>query len=345
MRKSDFFYELPDSLIAQAPLPERGGARLLYLDEAGQPRDLRFIDLPNFLRPGDLLVLNDTRVMPARLYGQKTTGGRVEILIERILTTNTALAHVKASKSPKPGSEILLDGGLGCQVLERRDELFVLEFTGSVDAVLVEVGHIPLPPYIARPDSAADRERYQTVFARTAGAVAAPTAGLHFDQAMLDRLAEGGVGHIFVTLHVGGGTFLPVRVDDLDQHRMHSEICSAPEAAVERILATRARGGRIVAVGTTVVRTLETAARSGRLAPFSGETDIFIKPGFIFHCVDMLVTNFHLPESTLLTLVCAFAGYEEVMAAYQHAVRQKYRFFSYGDAMLLTRRQGANCHD
>ena len=341
MRKSDFFYELPESLIAQVPLEERGGARLLCLDEYGQPRDRLFTDLPGLLRPGDLLVLNDTRVMPARLYGRKATGGHVEMLIERVLEPDLALAHVRASKSPKQGSLIILEGGFACRVVERREDFFVLQFTGgiSVEKVLTAVGHIPLPPYIARPDSAADRERYQTVFARSEGAVAAPTAGLHFDQTMLDGLAKRGIEHAFVTLHVGSGTFLPVRVDDLDQHRMHEEVCSVPDETVREILATRERRGRIVAVGTTVVRTLETASLSGRPEAFHGETRLFIRPGFEFQCVDALVTNFHLPESTLLTLVCAFAGYHDVMAAYRHAVSQRYRFFSYGDAMFLTRPQ------
>lgn len=344
MRRRDFFYELPESLIAQAPLAERGGARLLCLDEGGRPQDRWFADLPGLLRPGDLLVLNDTRVMPARLYGRKVTGGRVEILIERVLEADLALAHVRASKLPKPDAEMILDGGYACRVVERREDLWVLHFTGGVRVreVLAAVGHIPLPPYIARPDSAVDHDRYQTVFARSAGAVAAPTAGLHFDQAMLAGLAERGIEPAFVTLHVGSGTFLPVRTDDLEQHRMHAEVCSVPEETVKRILAARARGGRIIAVGTTVVRALETASRSGRPESFHGETRLFIRPGFEFQCVDALVTNFHLPESTLLALVCAFAGYHGVMAAYRHAVSQRYRFFSYGDAMFLTRGQGAS---
>ncbi len=343
MRKSDFYYELPESLIAQAPLEDRAGARLLCLDDKTNTVDRHFAELPGLLCEGDLLILNDTRVMPARLYGQKSTGGRVEILVERILDATQALAHLRASKSPKPGAIITLDGGFTCRVIERRDELFLLEFTGGsgVDEAMTAVGHIPLPPYIERPDSEADRERYQTVFARSSGAVAAPTAGLHFDEAMLAGLAARGVGHAFVTLHVGSGTFLPVRVDDLDQHRMHAELCFVPDVTVQRIHETRSRGGRIIAVGTTVVRSLETASRSGTLAPYAGETRLFIKPGFQFHCVDALVTNFHLPESTLLTLVCAFAGYQEVMSAYRHAVDQQYRFFSYGDAMFLTRNDEA----
>lgn len=341
MLKSEFHYDLPERLIAQTPLPDRSASRLLRLDgPAGRIEDLRFSDLPELLAPGDLLVLNDTRVVPARLFGRKSTGGRVEILIERVLDAHSALAHVRASKSPKAGAEILLDGGFGCRVRERREDLFELEFPGgaTVDEVLAAVGHIPLPPYIDRPDRDEDRERYQTVFARTPGAVAAPTAGLHFDDAMLARLEAQGVERAFVTLHVGSGTFLPVRVDDLDRHKMHFEFCEVPAATVETIRAVRERGGRVVAVGTTVVRSLETASLSGELLPYRGETDLFIRPGFCFRTVDALVTNFHLPESTLLTLVCAFAGYAETMAAYAHAVEREYRFFSYGDAMFLARR-------
>ncbi|RQW79409.1 MAG: tRNA preQ1(34) S-adenosylmethionine ribosyltransferase-isomerase QueA [Methylococcus sp.] len=339
MLKSDFFYELPEDLIAQAPLGERGASRLLCLDQDSQLADRGFADLPDLLRPGDLLVLNDTRVMPARLYGRKSSGGRIEILIERAISPSLALAHVRASKSPKPGTMLLLDGGHACQVEERRDDLFLLQFPEgqTVEEVLSAVGHIPLPPYIDRPDEAGDRERYQTVYARTAGAVAAPTAGLHFDEDMLKTLADQGVGHAFVTLHVGSGTFLPVRVENLDEHRMHAEICDVPESTVARIRETRERGGRVVAVGTTVVRSLESAALAGELLPFQGETRLFIQPGFQYRCVDAMITNFHLPESTLLALVCAFAGYQPVMAAYRHAVEQRYRFFSYGDAMFLLR--------
>ena len=343
MQKSDFFYELPEELIAQAPPERRGESRLLCVDELGHVMDRRFRDLPDLLCEGDLLVLNDTRVMPARLYGQKSSGGRVEVLIERILDDKCALALVRASKSPKPGTVIMLEGGFTCTVAERRETLFLLEFTdgASVDEVLETVGHIPLPPYIARSDSTDDRERYQTVFAKSSGAVAAPTAGLHFDESMLAKLADRGIDHVFVTLHVGSGTFQPVRVDDLDQHRMHPEVCQVSQATVNRIDETRGKGGRVIAVGTTVVRSLESASRSGKLEPFKGETRLFIKPGYQFNCVDALVTNFHLPESTLLALVSAFAGYPEVMAAYRHAVEHKYRFFSYGDAMFLTRNQRA----
>lgn len=342
MLKSDFFYDLPESLIAQTPPAERGGARLLCMDAEGDVTDRVFSHLPQLLRPGDLLVLNDTRVIPARLFGRKATGGRVEILIERVLDAGTALAHIRASKSPRADTRIDLDGGYHCQVIGRQDDLFAIRFPEGmvIEDVLAAVGHIPLPPYIERADTVMDRERYQTVFARQSGAVAAPTAGLHFNEGMLGQLAGQGVEHAFVTLHVGSGTFLPVRVDDLDQHQMHAELCSVPLETVERIRETRSRGGRVVAVGTTVVRCLETASRSGELLPFHGETRIFIKPGFAFHTVDALLTNFHLPESTLLTLVCAFAGYAEVMAAYRLAVERDYRFFSYGDAMFLVRRSG-----
>ncbi|MEN9682211.1 MAG: S-adenosylmethionine tRNA ribosyltransferase [Pseudomonadota bacterium] len=341
MLKSDFNFELPPELIAQAPLESRTDSRLLVLESGKTPKDRRFRDLPGLLRGGDLLVLNDTRVIPARLYGAKATGGRIELLLERVLDAHTALVHLRASKSPKPGARLHLDGGYGCEVIERRDALFVLRFdeASPVMSVLEAVGHIPLPPYIGRADTASDRERYQTVFSTNPGAVAAPTAGLHFDQAMLDRLEEEGIDRVTVTLHVGSGTFLPVRAANLDDHQMHSERCQVSSAAVARIHETKARGGRVIAVGTTAVRALESAALSGQLETYEGETDIFIQPGFSFRVVDALLTNFHLPESTLLALVSAFGGYPEVMAAYQHAIREKYRFFSYGDAMFLARKE------
>jgi len=342
MLKSDFSYHLPEHLIAQAPLPARAGSRLLRLEgEDGRLDDLRFIDLPTLLRPDDVLVFNDTRVVPARLCGRKGTGGRVEILIERILGERQALAHIRASKAPKAGMEIVLEQGHVCRVTGREDDLFHLEFSGAepvLEEILTEIGHMPLPPYITRADQENDRERYQTVFARRPGAVAAPTAGLHFDDATLARLDALGIRRVHLTLHVGSGTFQPVRVENLEEHRMHAEYCEIDEETVAAIEDARAKGGRVVAVGTTAVRTLETAAASGRLSPFRGETRLFIRPGFRFQCVDAMLTNFHLPESTLLTLVCAFAGYESVMAAYRHAVAREYRFFSYGDAMFLTRR-------
>lgn len=339
MRKSDFFYHLPERLIAQHPLPQRGASRLLHLEGAsGRTEDLSFGDLPSLLKPGDVLVFNDTRVMPARLYGRKASGGRIEMLIERILDERRALAHVRASKTPKPGAQIVLDCGYRCRVTGRAGDLFAVEFdTGDVAEVLEAIGHVPLPPYIDRADESHDRERYQTVYARRLGAVAAPTAGLHFDAPMLQRLDDLDIDRVFLTLHVGSGTFQPLRVENLDEHRMHAECCEVDCEAVAKIGAARARGGRVVAVGTTSVRALETAASSGRLMSYRGETHLFIRPGFRFRCVDAMLTNFHLPESTLLTLVCAFAGFDAVMAAYRHAVAREYRFFSYGDAMFVTR--------
>jgi S-adenosylmethionine:tRNA ribosyltransferase-isomerase len=335
----DFSYELPPELIAQAPLPERSASRLLVLDGAtGAVADKKFTDLVELLEPGDLLIFNDTRVIPARLYGRKESGGRVEILVERMLAENAALCHVRASKAPRPGTTILLERQMSCTVLERREDLFVLDFGQSVLAALEAIGHVPLPPYIDRPDTAWDRERYQTVYAQKPGAVAAPTAGLHFDGPLLEQLKRKGVRMSFVTLHVGAGTFQPVRVEDPVQHRMHREWFEVPQETVAAVEQTRALGRRVVAVGTTVVRALESAARSGELKPYRGETDLFILPGFKFGCVDAMITNFHLPQSTLLMLVCAFAGLEPVLAAYRHAVREKYRFFSYGDAMLVSRR-------
>ncbi|WP_439886167.1 tRNA preQ1(34) S-adenosylmethionine ribosyltransferase-isomerase QueA [Pseudomonas sp. MBLB4123] len=338
MRVADFHFELPDSLIARYPLAERRASRLLVLDgPSGQLAHRQFGDLLGYLRPGDLMVFNDTRVIPARLFGQKASGGKLEVLVERVLDSHRVLAHVRASKSPKPGSTILLDGGGEAQMLARHEALFELQFTEEVLPLLERIGHMPLPPYIDRPDDSADRERYQTVYAARAGAVAAPTAGLHFDQAMLAAIAEKGVETAFVTLHVGAGTFQPVRVERIEDHHMHSEWLEVGQAVVDAVAACRARGGRVIAVGTTSVRSLESAARDGVLRAFSGDTDIFIYPGRPLHVVDALVTNFHLPESTLLMLVSAFAGYPETMAAYKSAVAEGYRFFSYGDAMFVTR--------
>ena len=338
LKKSDFHYDLPEALIAQAPLPERSASRLLVVPPQGAAFvDQQVRDLVQWLRPGDLLVFNDTRVIPARVFGQKETGGRVEILIERLLPENCARAQVGASKSPKPGSRIQLDAGGEVEVLGRDGEFYQLRFhvEDSLESWLLKAGRLPLPPYIQRDADDADDERYQTVFARELGAVAAPTAGLHFDQALLDTLRGQGVEFGHVTLHVGAGTFQPVRVDDIHQHRMHSEWMNVGAALVEQMRATRARGGRVVAVGTTVVRALESASRDGQVQPFAGETQIFIFPGYRIRSVDALVTNFHLPESTLLMLVSAFTGKARVFAAYEHAVREHYRFFSYGDAMLL----------
>ncbi len=337
MQRRDFAYDLPPELIAQHPPKERGGSRLLCLDGAGGGiADRRFGDLPDLLRPGDLLIFNDTRVIPARLHGIKETGGQVEVLLERILDDRRVLAQVRASKSPKPGSWLQL-ADVRAQVHGREGEFFVLDFYGEESAldIFERLGKLPLPPYIEREAGADDRQRYQTVFARVSGAVAAPTAGLHFTEAMLETLRERGIEIDFVTLHVGAGTFSPMRVERLDEHRMHRERLEVSAELVERIRRAQARGGRAIAVGTTVVRAIETAAKSGTIAPFRGETDIFIFPGFRFNVVDGLITNFHLPESTLLMLVTAFGGFDAVMAAYRHAVAQRYRFFSYGDAMLI----------
>jgi S-adenosylmethionine:tRNA ribosyltransferase-isomerase len=340
MRRTDFSYLLPTELIAQYPLPERSGSRLLCVDGiSGALVDRRFRQLPELLRAGDLLVFNDTRVIAARLLGVKESGGRVEVLIERVLGAHCVLAQVRASKSPKRGGRLLLEGRMEAEVVGRREELYELRFCDPrpVPEVLEEVGRVPLPPYIARAAEATDAQRYQTVYAARPGAVAAPTAGLHFDRPLLERLAAAGVESTYVTLHVGAGTFQPVRAERLEEHVMHGEHVEVGTGVCEQVRAARARGGRVVAVGTTAVRSLESAAQGGELAPFRGETRLFIHPGYRFRCVDALITNFHLPESTLLMLVCAFGGYGSVMAAYRHAVEQRYRFFSYGDAMFITR--------
>ncbi len=337
MQTSDFSYELPDELIAQYPAKNRVDSRLLVLESHAGVRDALFADFPDFLRAGDLLVFNDTRVMAARLYGRKETGGRVEILLERLLSDNRALAQVRASKAPRPGSRLQV-GDAWLTVEGREGDMFILSLARESFARLMEAhGHMPLPPYIRREDESFDESRYQTVYARREGSVAAPTAGLHFDEMLLDRLEERGVETGRVTLHVGAGTFQPVRVENLEDHVMHAEWVDVPETVCRQIEETRRRGGRVIAVGTTSVRSLETAAAEGMLRPYSGDTRLFITPGYEFRVVDALLTNFHLPESTLLMLVCAFAGYEPVMAAYRHAVEQRYRFFSYGDAMFLTR--------
>lgn len=338
LKKSDFHYELPPELIAQEPLAERSASRLLVVPPGDAPfADRQVRDFPQLLRKGDLLVFNDTRVIPARLFGQKESGGRVEILIERLLPDNRARAQIGASKSPKPGGRIALDAGGEAEVLGRDGEFYQLRFhvDGALESWLLKAGRLPLPPYIHRDPGIDDDERYQTVFARELGAVASPTAGLHFDDALLETLRAQGVEFGHVTLHVGAGTFQPVRVDDVREHRMHSEWLNVGAALVEQVRAARARGGRVIAVGTTVVRALESALRDGQLQPFAGETQIFIFPGYRIRSVDAMLTNFHLPESTLLMLVSAFAGKDRVFAAYEHAVRERYRFFSYGDAMLL----------
>lgn len=342
MHVADFHFDLPESLIARHPLAERRGSRLLVLDgPSGELSHRHFADLLGYLRPGDLMVFNDTRVIPARLFGQKASGGKLEVLVERVLDEERVLAHVRSSKSPKPGSRILIDGGAEAEMVARHEALFELKFAEPVLPLLERVGHMPLPPYIDRPDEAEDRERYQTVYACNAGAVAAPTAGLHFDEPLLEAIRAKGVATAFVTLHVGAGTFQPVRVEKIEDHHMHREWLQVDQAVVDAVAACRARGGRVIAVGTTSVRSLESAARDGELQAFAGETDIFLYPGRPFHVVDALVTNFHLPESTLLMLVSAFAGYRETMAAYATAVAEGYRFFSYGDAMFITRNPGA----
>jgi S-adenosylmethionine:tRNA ribosyltransferase-isomerase len=343
VKKSDFHFDLPETLIAQAPLPERSASRLLVVPPGEAPfADRHVRDLPEWLQAGDLLVFNDTRVIPARLFGQKESGGRVEILIERLLPENAARAQVGASKSPKPGSRIQLDAGGEAEVIGRDGEFYQLRFhvPGALESWLQKAGRLPLPPYIQRAPGQDDDERYQTVFARELGAVAAPTAGLHFDDALLATLRDRGVEFGHVTLHVGAGTFQPMRVDNIHEHHMHSEWLNVGPALVEQVRAARARGGRVIAVGTTVVRALESAthrteAGDAELHPFAGETQIFIFPGYRIRSVDAMVTNFHLPESTLLMLVSAFAGKTRVFDAYAHAVREQYRFFSYGDAMLL----------
>ncbi len=341
LRRRDFYYNLPAELIAQHPPARRGDSRLLTLDSAsGELHDRLFNELPELLRPGDLLVFNDTRVIPARLFGRKASGGRIEILVERVLDERRALVHLHASKSPKAGGALLFDAGFTGTVLGRHGEWFEIGLDGDEPwlALLERHGQMPLPPYIRRNPTPDDRERYQTVYARQPGAVAAPTAGLHFDQALLDRLSERGVERAFVTLHVGAGTFQPVRVERIAEHVMHGEWIEVDVEVCERIRAVRTRGGRVIAVGTTVARALETAARRDDIQPWRGETRIFIYPGYRFRCLDALLTNFHLPESTLLMLVAAFAGHAEVLNAYRHAVEQHYRFFSYGDAMFVTRR-------
>lgn len=340
MRRSDFAYELPADLIAQRPAPQRSGSRLLSVKTgSGAISDLQFVDFPGLLRPGDLLVFNDTRVIPARVLGAKPTGGQVEVLLERILEGHRILAHVHASKALRPEIPVLLPGSVEARFIARHADLFELELSTEPLAYFERYGAMPLPPYIERTAETDDATRYQTVYARESGAVAAPTAGLHFDAAMLERCAQLGVLTAYVTLHVGAGTFQAIRVDDLDQHRMHLERVNVSEQVCEAIRETRARGGRIIAVGTTVVRSLESATVSGRVAPFAGETQLFIRPGYPFRVVDALLTNFHLPESTLLMLVCAFGGYDVVMNAYRHAVTQHYRFFSYGDAMFMERKE------
>lgn len=341
MQLSDFSFALPDELIARYPTRVRSECRLLSLDgQTGSLQQGVFTDVLAQLNPGDLLVFNNTRVIPARLYGQKASGGKVEMLVERILDNNRVLAHVKASKSPKVGSVLLFgeQGEIAVTMLARHDALFELQFPDEVLPILDNIGHIPLPPYIDRADEAQDREIYQTVYNKVPGAVAAPTAGLHFDDPLLAALKQKGIEFAFVTLHVGAGTFQPVRVDTIENHVMHAEYAQVSQEVVDAVQACKARGNRVVAVGTTSVRALESAAQAtGQIAPFFADTRIFIYPGYHFNVIDVLITNFHLPESTLIMLVSAFAGYDHVMNAYRFAVEQQFRFFSYGDAMFITK--------
>ncbi len=331
---ADFDYELPEELVAQHPCGERRGSRLLVVADALEDR--RFAELPDLLRPGDLLVFNDTRVIKARLHGRKQTGGRVELLIERIEQERRALAHVKASKTPRVGTTMLLEGGVECEVTGRDGELFALHFSAELMPFLDAHGEVPLPPYLKRAEVPADAERYQTVYARDPGAVAAPPAGLHFDAAMLEETRAAGAAHAWVTLHVGAGTFQSLRHAEVEENKLHSERVRVSTECCDAVRQARRAGGRVIAVGTTSVRALESAAAGGDVRPFEGETDLFIRPGFEFRAVDAMITNFHLPQSSLLMLVSAFAGRERMLDAYRHAVRERYRFFSYGDAMFVT---------
>ena len=341
MKLSDFNFTLPEHLIAKYPTKTRTASRLLKLDgKTGETEHCMFNDMLSLVESGDLLVFNNTRVIPARLLGVKETGGQVEVLIERILGDNTALAHVRASKAPKPGTHLTLEGKVNVVVEGRQDALFILKFEHeeSVLSLLEAHGHMPLPPYIDRPDENSDKERYQTVYNEKPGAVAAPTAGLHFDDGILAALKEKGVQLAFVTLHVGAGTFQPVRVDNIEEHKMHAEYAEVPEDVVNKVIETKAAGKRVIAVGTTSVRSLESAAKEAGdalIAPFYSDTEIFIYPGFNFKVVDAMFTNFHLPESTLMMLISAFATKDSVMDAYQEAIEKEYRFFSYGDSMFI----------
>ncbi|PWI35302.1 tRNA preQ1(34) S-adenosylmethionine ribosyltransferase-isomerase QueA [Vibrio albus] len=348
MQVSDFHFELPDELIARYPKAQRTASRMLQLNgQTGEVTDRVFTDVLDLVQEGDLLVFNNTRVIPARMFGKKATGGKIEVLVERMLDDKTVLAHVRASKAPKPGTALLLgeNDDYAAEMVSRQDALFEIRFQAdkTVLEILEEIGHMPLPPYIDRPDEDTDKERYQTVYNEKPGAVAAPTAGLHFDDELLEQIRAKGAEFAYVTLHVGAGTFQPVRVDNINDHHMHAEYVEVSQDVVDAINATKARGGRVIAVGTTSVRSLESAAQSAlkngtELVPFFDDTEIFIYPGYEYQLIDCLITNFHLPESTLIMLVSAFAGYENVMAAYEHAVKNEYRFFSYGDSMFVTKK-------
>ncbi|MGN1280972.1 MAG: tRNA preQ1(34) S-adenosylmethionine ribosyltransferase-isomerase QueA [Succinivibrio sp.] len=352
MLRSDFNFELPQGLIASYPSSERTACRMLHLDgKTGSTQDRHFYDLKEFLNPGDLLVFNNTKVIPARMYGKKETGGACEFLVERITSENTALSHIKASKAPREGTVIHIDGGYSVEVTGRDGDLFLIRTTdgSSLLDMLYAVGHIPLPPYIERPDESIDRERYQTVYSKVPGAVAAPTAGLHFDSEQLEDLKKYGVNMAYVTLHVGAGTFQPVREDDILNHHMHKEYVELSEDVAKAVIETHRAGHRVIAVGTTSVRSLESAAMAAKksgspdeIAAFSDDTSIFIYPGYSYQVVDCLITNFHLPESTLIMLVSAFAGYTNTMNAYRHAVEEKYKFFSYGDCMFIEKNEHAS---
>ena len=347
MRVADFSFDLPDELIARFPKKDRTSSRLLSLDgPTGEISHKVFSDILELVNENDLLIFNNTRVIPARMFGQKASGGKVEVLVERVLDEHRVLAHVRASKSLKPGNEVILEGKAKATMIARHDTLFELEFDHSKNVLdtLNDIGHMPLPPYIDRPDDEADRERYQTVYGEKPGAVAAPTAGLHFDEPLMAALKNKGVKMAFVTLHVGAGTFQPVRVETIDEHVMHSEYIEVPQDVVDAVAQTKASGGRVIAVGTTSMRSLESAAKihGGKLDTYFGDTDIFIFPGYQFNVVDAMVTNFHLPESTLIMLVSAFSGQDNIMGAYNTAIEQKYRFFSYGDSMFIENRTPAD---
>ncbi len=341
MRTLDFDFYLPEHLIAQHPTPERTASRMLHVDGAnGTLADEAFSDFPNFLKAGDLLIFNDTRVIKARLFGHKHTGGNVEVLVERIINQHVVYAHVRASRAPKVGSLIKLSNAFDAEVLARHDDLFELHFLSknSVLELLEQYGALPLPPYITHEATVQDEERYQTVYSKNLGAVAAPTAGLHFNDALLKKIRQKGVSIAYVTLHVGAGTFQPVRVDNIHEHKMHSELYHIPQATIDLISKTKQNGGKVTAIGTTAMRALESAAQHGDLQAGDGETSIFITPGYQFKVVDRLFTNFHLPKSTLLMLVSAFGGFDNIKNAYAHAIAKEYRFFSYGDAMLIEKK-------
>jgi len=339
MHLSDFHYDLPPEHIARYPLEKRTASRLLYLGENNELNHTHFTNLLNFISDKDLLVFNQSRVIPARLHGHKATGGRVELLVERVLDPHTLLAHIRASKSPLAGSDLLFPEGYRFKVLGRHDSLFTVQCDSIISAleIIEHIGEIPLPPYMHRAAETLDKERYQTIYAQEKGSVAAPTAGLHFDEEIMASLRDRGIDSAFLTLHVGAGTFLPVRTENIQEHSMHPEYVEISEEVCDKVRQTKARGGRVIAVGTTTLRSLETACQSGAIQPYCGDTRLFIYPGYRFHCVDILFTNFHLPESTLIMLVCAFGGYDRVMHAYREAIEQNYRFYSYGDAMWVTK--------